>query len=47
MLTTRSPPPLSLRLPWYDNLSWLHPPDFGMSDKAGLYGYTNDTDRAW
>lgn len=25
---------------WFDNLSWKNPPDFGQSDKGGLYGYT-------
>lgn len=25
---------------WFDNLSWKNPPDFGQTDKAGLYGYT-------
>lgn len=26
---------------WFDNLSWKNPPDFGQSDKGGLYGYTS------
>ena len=26
---------------WYENLSWKNPPDFGQSDRGGLYGYTN------
>lgn len=26
---------------WYENLSWKNPPDFGMSDGSGLYGFTH------
>lgn len=26
---------------WFDNLSWKNPPDFGQTDKGGLYGFTS------